>query len=172
MKNFRKLLPFTLSALIVVLDQITKALVMKNIPLNSIKYSFFGDLIYICHVRNLGAAFSMGEGRSDFFRILVFIIHPIALMAFVFYLIVSEKAPLSRYQRWVCAGIAGGGIGTLIDRIFRFDSGVVDFVSVKFFGIFGLERWPTFNVSDSCVVVFVILFAISVLFPSKDRKEN
>ena len=56
-------------------------------------------------------------------------------------------------------------------RIFRFDEGVVDFISVKFYGIFGLERWPTFNISDSCVVVFVILFAVSVLV-SGGRKEK
>ncbi len=58
----------------------------------------------------------------------------------------------------------------MIDRVFRFNEGVVDFISVKFYGIFGLERWPTFNISDSCVVVFVILFALSVIF-TKEKKR-
>ena len=55
-------------------------------------------------------------------------------------------------------------------RLFRFDQGVVDFISVKFYGIFGMDRWPTFNLSDSFVVVFVILFAISVIFTRETRK--
>jgi len=50
----------------------------------------------------------------------------------------------------------------LLDRFFRAE-GVVDFIDVKFFGLFGLERWPTFNVADSAIVVcgaglFIALF--------------
>ena len=171
MKENRRFLPFVLTIVLVVIDQISKALVMKYIPLNTIWKKFFGDFLYICHVRNTGAAFSLGAGSSVFLRILVFIILPAALMAFMCYLIASKKSPLSNAQKWFVAVIAVGGIGTLIDRIFRFDEGVVDFISVKFYGIFGLERWPTFNISDSCVVVFVILFAISVIF-SKDKEKK
>ena len=171
MKENRRFLPFVLTIVLVVIDQTSKALVMKYIPLNTIWKKFFGDFLYICHVRNTGAAFSLGAGSSVFLRILVFILLPAALMAFMCYLIASKKSPLSNAQKWFVAGIAGGGIGTLIDRIFRFDEGVVDFISVKFYGIFGLERWPTFNISDSCVVVFVILFAISVIF-SKDKEKK
>ncbi len=159
----KKFLPFLLSLGIVIFDQITKYLVVKNIPEGTVSKKFFGDFLWICHVRNTGAAFSLGAEGSDFMRIVVLIILPIALMVFVGWLIVSEKNFFSSAQRWFAAGILGGGIGTIIDRIFRFDSGVVDFISVKFYGIFGLERWPTFNVSDSCVVVFVILLAISMV---------
>ena len=171
MKENRRFLPFVLTVALVVIDQISKALVMKYIPLNTIYKRFFGDFLYICHVRNTGAAFSLGAGSSVFLRVLVFVILPAALMAFMCYLIASKKSPLTNAQKWFVAGIAGGGIGTLIDRIFRFNEGVVDFISVKFYGIFGLERWPTFNISDSCVVVFVILFAISVIF-SRDKEKK
>lgn len=171
MKENRRFLPFVLTVALVVIDQISKVLVMKYIPLNTIYKRFFGDFLYICHVRNTGAAFSLGAGSSVFLRVLVFVVLPAALMAFMCYLIASKKSPLSNAQKWFVAGIAGGGIGTLIDRIFRFNEGVVDFISVKFYGIFGLERWPTFNVSDSCVVVFVILFAISVIF-TRDKEKK
>ena len=171
MKENRRFLPFVLTVALVVIDQISKALVMKYIPLNTIYKRFFGDFLYICHVRNTGAAFSLGAGSSVFLRVLVFVVLPAALMAFMCYLIASKKSPLTNAQKWFVAGIAGGGIGTLIDRIFRFNEGVVDFISVKFYGIFGLERWPTFNISDSCVVVFVILFAISVIF-TRDKEKK
>jgi signal peptidase II len=39
----------------------------------------------------------------------------------------------------------------------------VDFLSFKFYGLFGLERWPTFNVADASVVVSVCLLAISTI---------
>ncbi len=170
MKDFRRFKPFLLTLILVVVDQISKALVIRYIPLNTVGARLFGDFLIICHVRNTGAAFSLGAGSSVFLRILVFIVLPAALMAFIAYLICARKNQLTDIQRWFAAGILGGGIGTLIDRVFRFNEGVVDFISVKFYGIFGLERWPTFNISDSCVVVFVILFALSVIF-TKEKKR-
>ena len=68
----------------------------------------------------------------------------------------------NKLQRWAIMGIVGGGLGNLIDRFFRAE-GVVDFIDVKFYGLFGLERWPTFNVADSAVVVCGILLIISFL---------
>lgn len=168
----KNLLPFLLSLGIVILDQVTKCLVVKYIPLNTIAKKYFGDFLWICHVRNTGAAFSLGAEGSTFMRIVVLIIFPVALMAFVGYLVATKKDYLTSAQRWFAAGILGGGVGTIIDRIFRFDTGVVDFISVKFYGILGMERWPTFNVSDSCVVIFVILLAISMIFSKTEKKEK
>jgi len=169
MKDSKRFLPFILTAALVVVDQISKLLVMKFIPLNTIGASFFGDFLIICHVRNTGVAFSMGADSPLFIRVLLFIILPAALMVVLCWLIATSRNILTRTQRWFVAGIAGGGIGTLVDRVFRFDEGVVDFISVKFYGIFGLDRWPTFNLSDSFVVVFVILFAFSVIFTRESK---
>ncbi|MBO4409711.1 MAG: signal peptidase II [Spirochaetales bacterium] len=168
----KRFLPFILTLALVAVDQISKILVIKNIPLNQIGASFFNDFIIICHVRNTGAAFSLGAGGSVFLRVLLFILLPLALMVGICVMIVTDKIKLTNAQRWFLAGIAGGGFGTLIDRIFRFDEGVVDFISIKFYGLFGLDRWPTFNISDSCVVVFVILFALSVLFSGNGREDG
>ena len=172
MRESKRLLPFILTAALVLVDQISKILVMKSIPLNTVGASFFGDFLIICHVRNTGVAFSMGADSPLFVRVLLFVVVPMLLMAFLCWLIATGKNILTDTQRWLVAGIAGGGFGTLVDRIFRFDQGVVDFISVKFYGIFGLDRWPTFNLSDSFVVVFVILFAISVIFTKGTNNEG
>ncbi len=169
MNDLRRYKPFLLTAILVLVDQISKLLVIKYIPLNTVGARLFGDFLIICHVRNTGAAFSLGAGSSVFIRVLVFIILPAFLMGALCVMVATKRNFLTDLQRWFVAGIVGGGIGTLIDRIFRFNEGVVDFISVKFYGIFGLERWPTFNISDSCVVLFVILFALSVIF-TKERK--
>ena len=180
MKDSRRFLPFILMVALVVVDQISKLIIMKCIPLNSVGFTLFGDFLIICHVRNTGAAFSLGAGSSTFLRVLVFIILPLALMVLMCFMVATRKKLLTNAQKWFVAGIAGGGFGTLFDRIFRFNEGVVDFISVKFYGLFGMERWPTFNLSDSFVVVFVILFAISVIVQKspeegqepKGRKEK
>ena len=60
----------------------------------------------------------------------------------------------------------------MIDRIFR-SLRVVDFISVKFYGLFGLERFPTWNVADSAVVVSVILLLLSFIIKEvKGSKKN
>jgi signal peptidase II len=64
----------------------------------------------------------------------------------------------------------GGGLGNVIDRIFR-SEGVVDFLSFKFYGLFGFERWPTFNVADSSVVVCAVLLVISTILVDSRRKS-
>ena len=172
MKDCKRFLPFILTVALVVVDQISKLIIMKCIPLNTVGTTLFGDFLIICHVRNTGAAFSLGAGSSAFLRVLVFIILPLALMVLMCFLVATRKKLLTNSQRWFVAGIAGGGFGTLFDRIFRFNDGVVDFISIKFYGLFGMERWPTFNLSDSFVVVFVILFALSVIFQKSPEAEE
>ena len=77
----------------------------------------------------------------------------------------------TRLQCWAIMGIVGGGLGNIIDRIFR-SEGVVDFIDVKFYGLFGLERWPTFNVADAAVVVCGVLLFASFIFNEKKKKNT
>ena len=165
---FGKLVPFVLTALVIIFDQITKFAIVKTIPPFSIGRSFFGDLLRIVHVSNLGAAFSMGDSLPPPLRRIVLAFFPLVVICvvIVFYL---RSDDFTKLQRWAICGIIGGGIGNLIDRFFR-PAGVVDFIDVKFFGIFGLERWPTFNVADSSVVVCGILLVISFfIMPNKQE---
>ena len=79
----------------------------------------------------------------------------------------SEITPL---QKWCLAGIVGGGIGNLIDRIFR-SLRVVDWISTYNGGLFGMERFPTYNIADAAVVISVIILIVS-LFVSERRKSK
>lgn len=158
-------LPFILSGVLILADQLTKAMVVAFIPPGTIGLGSFGDLLNIIHVRNTGIAFSIGQDAPDFVRIGVFVILPLAVMVFLAFYLVRGK-DLSVYQRWILAGIVGGGLGNLIDRIFR-PEGVVDFLSVRFYGFLGMERFPTFNVADSSVVVCGILLFLSIFFQKR-----
>lgn len=170
-KNLKsKLLPLSLALFVIILDQITKTLVVKNIPLYTIGAEFFGDFLRIIHVSNTGVAFSVGASWSDIVRFASFVIVPVIVIVLVF-IVYFRNNEWTVLQRWAIMGIVGGGIGNLIDRAFRAE-GVVDFVDVKFFGIFGLERWPTFNVADSAIIVFGILLAITFIISLKKDKST
>ncbi|MCL2229858.1 MAG: signal peptidase II [Treponema sp.] len=178
-----KILPLSLTAGILLLDQITKSIIANNWPIepgNSYYYFFdekisqlsmviadvFGNgFLQIIHVRNKAIAFSIGEDLPEVLKPVIFIVVPLLVLGFiVWYFLRTDE--FSGMQRWAAAGIIGGGLGNISDRIFRPD-GVVDFISVKFYGLFGFDRWPTFNVADSSVVVCCILLIVTMLIPVK-----
>ena len=167
-----KFLPLILAVLVIVADQVTKMLVVKNIPPFGIGAQFFGDFLRIIHVYNPGVAFSFGASWPIFLRRILFSIVPIVVLTIVM-IIYFRNDDLTRLQRWAICGIAGGGIGNIIDRLFRAE-GVVDFIDVKFYGLFGMQRWPTFNVADSAVVVCGIILAVSfiVLIVKESRAKK
>ena len=169
-----KLWPISLAAIVIIIDQITKILVMKNIPIYTIGAQFFGDFLRIIHVANTGVAFSVGATWSETLRRFLFSLIPLIVIGIVI-TIYFRNNTWTKLQRWAIMGIVGGGLGNLIDRFFRTE-GVVDFIDVKFYGLFGLERWPTFNVADSAVVVcgiiLVISFIVSYIQETKSGKEQ
>jgi len=170
LKLKEKIIPLSLTAFIVIVDQIVKAVIVKIKPQTGlIKDVFNNDFLWIYHVRNKAIAFSLGENFPEPVKKVAFVIVPILVLGFLFwYYLKSDE--FSGIQRWAAAGIIGGGIGNIIDRIFRSD-GVVDFISVRIYGLFGWDRWPTFNIADSSVVVCCILLFITILINPKKKEE-
>jgi signal peptidase II len=165
-----KLVPLLLTVALFALDQATKALVVAHIPVRHIGAAFFGDLIRIIHVYNPGIAFSIGNSLPLDVRNVVFALLPLAIVALVFATYIRSD-DFTRVQRWAIAAVIGGGLGNLADRFFRND-GVVDFIDIKFFGIFGLERWPTFNVADMSVLIGAGIFMASVIIAAKNTEKS
>ena len=181
-KNLKsKVMPLVLAVVVIVLDQITKMLVVNYIQPYTIGAQFFGDFIRLIHVYNTGVAFSVGAGWPDLARRILFSIIPVLVLVLVM-VVYFRNNDFTKLQRWAISGIVGGGFGNIIDRIFR-SNGVIDFIDVKWFGIekspiglFRMTRWPTFNVADSAVVVCGILllisFAITISKESKSKKAD
>ncbi|MBT3273598.1 MAG: signal peptidase II [Spirochaetales bacterium] len=169
-KISQKYLPFVLTVGIMIFDQITKYLVVVNIGYRAIGLRIFGDFIWIIHTKNLGVAFSIGDSLPEVARRLLFIIFPLIVMALVVVYYFKAK-DLTPGMRWAFAGILGGGLGNQIDRVFRPD-GVVDFLSVKFYGIFGMQRFAAFNVADSSIVVSGILLVILIILQERRSHEQ
>lgn len=166
-------LPFVLSFAIILADQISKAFIVHFIPEGEIGASLFNGWLWICHVRNDAVAFSMGSGLPTFVKYVAFILFPIFLMVLVGYSVISKKVDgeFNTFQRWCLAGILGGGIGNLVDRIFR-HLRVVDWISTDLNGFMEMDRFPTWNIADGSVVVSVILLLISfIVVWVKERKK-
>ena len=179
-------MPLILTGAIVLVDQITKIIIAGFFKIfDGFPRTYWGDppiadlfgngFFQIIHVRNKAIAFSLGSGISETLRPILFIVLPLLVLGFLFWYYL-KSTDFTKLQRWVMAGILGGGFGNIIDRIFRTD-GVVDFISVKFFGIVNSpiailrwDRWPTFNIADSSVVVCCIILFLSILIPSKKSK--
>ena len=119
---------------------------------------------------NLGMAFSLLDKLAPGPRALILIALPLVLVAAVIVFYFKSDEPNS-LQRWALCGIVGGGLGNVIDRIFRAD-GVVDFISFKFYGLFGYDRFPTFNVADSSVVVSALILVISTIVLDSRRVDH
>ncbi len=160
-----RLLPLVLSAGIILADQVTKIIVISRIPKGT-SVSVIGDFFRLIHVQNPAIAFSIGHAIEAGARRTLFMLLPLAVIALLFLYYLFTRDPLTRFQKWCFGALVGGGLGNYVDRIFRPD-GVVDFLDFRFYGIFGLDRWPTFNLADATVVVAGILLFISFLFPTK-----
>ena len=153
----KKYLYFLLPIIYVVLDHITKFLVIKYIPYySSIKIN---DYFSIVNVSNTGVAFSMFQNNNVFFIILVSLV-----IIFLIYFISKNKKVLTKLQTHSLLLILAGGIGNLIDRLFR--GAVVDFIDIGYKEVY---RWPAFNIADSCVCIGITLFIVSILFFNKSK---
>jgi len=164
-----RLLPLSLSAAVVVVDQASKALVVRLLPYGR-PVPVIGEFLRFTHVTNTAIAFSIGSGLGGPGRFLLATVVPLlVLIVLALYFLFGRD--LSRAQRWILAAILGGGLGNHADRVFR-GGAVVDFVDVRFYGIFGLERWPVFNVADSTVVVAGITLLLTLLLSAAPKTKT
>jgi signal peptidase II len=137
-----------LSAALVAADQVIKMLVMQNLkPVGKITAIHgFLDFFYL---ENRGAAFGILQNQRWFFIVIIILISAAIIIALFTY----HNHEFFSYAASVL--IIGGGIGNLIDRIFR--GYVIDYISVSFFP-------PIFNFADCCVTVGTVFLIIHILF--------
>jgi len=140
---------------VVVLDQITKALIRPMLTLHESKEIIPGFLD-LTRVHNTGAAFGMLNAVDFPFKTLVLsIVAAVALGGVAWY---AATVPLSdRLARLGIAGVLGGAIGNLIDRATY--GYVLDFVDAYWNG---WHFWA-FNVADAAITVGVIFMILDIL---------
>ena len=153
---------FAVITVAIVLDQLTKAMVVDSLSLyesREIIPGFF-NLVY---VTNSGAAFSMLADVNSPWRHYFFL--TIGSAALVGLTIVYWKLRKANWlYSWALALIAGGAAGNLIDRV-RFGS-VIDFLDIYI----GNYHWPAFNIADSAICIGAGLFLIINIFDTRNQE--
>ena len=144
--------------IVVVLDQLTKALVVQYLGPPGIRQpiSLIGDYLVLFYIRNNGAAFSLFDNNS--IALVVLIIAAIAIITYL-YLRMLNSGPLA--YKLIFGMIIGGALSNLIDRA-RHSGYVVDFISFRIpqIGFY----FAIFNLADAAISVGVFLLFITVLF--------
>jgi signal peptidase II len=148
--------PWFVAALsLIILDQITKAIVRYSMHIHESIPLIGTNFLKLTYVSNPGVAF----GVEILGRWFLIALNLIAAVFLVFYLI--RLARKKNLLCWPMMLFLAGAIGNTIDRIFIGE--VVDFVDIDFPDII-MERWPVFNVADSCVTIGIVFVLILVLF--------
>jgi signal peptidase II len=130
--------PVLVAVAVIVVDQVTKAIVRAEIAPYEQVHVLPG--VKLVHSENTGVAFSVLSGGGP----LVVIVAVVALGALLAFFVTHLTRPLV----WLPTGLLlGGAAGNLIDRV-RSGS-VTDFVK--------LPHWPAFNVADIGVTVGVVV---------------
>ena len=137
-----------------VLDQLTKILVMLKLPLGS-QISLIPGLLNLVHVRNKGAAFGLLAGWSAAYAWLFFVATTgvaLGVLGYLLWRLPDDHWPAALGYSLILTG----ALGNLIDRV-RLGE-VVDFIDVYW----GRYHWPAFNVADSlvCVGAAVLVWVI------------
>ncbi len=148
-------LVFAPALIVVVLDQLTKALVLDRMTLHE-SISVIDGFFALTYVRNTGAAFGILAGHSAAFRVPALL--AVATLALAVLLWFVRTVALDR--RWViaaCGGVLGGAVGNMIDRAAYGE--VIDFLDLYV----GAYHWPAFNVADMAITIGVVVLCLDAL---------
>ena len=152
---------YGLAALVVVLDQLSKWIVLENIR--------FGETIYVAPFWNWvltwnpGAAFSFLADQPGWQR-WFFTVLALAVSGWIAFEL--RKHPGQKLLSLALTLVMGGALGNVIDRV-RFGA-VVDFVQWHAAGFY----WPAFNVADSAIVLGIAYIVLDGLFFEPKRKST
>lgn len=155
------LIYYAIAGLVILLDQITKWLVVKNMELGE-RIDVLEPYLSLFSHRNRGAAWGMLEGQMWLFTIVT-----IVVIVGILYYFHKEAKGHALFSLSLML-LLGGAIGNFIDRLFRGE--VVDFVSVLIPII--QYDFPIFNIADAALSVGVALLIIHIILDEKKNKEK
>jgi signal peptidase II len=163
MKDRRPLL-FVISALVILLDRLTKAWIVGHIREGD-AIPVWDHVFRLTHVRNPGAAFSLFVDAAHpllMHKLLAWFSILAAVVIFVIILAIGRRCTPTAFA---LALVLGGTIGNLWDRL-RYGM-VTDFLEVHIVHY----HWPDFNIADSSIVIGGILLILDSL-RSQRRPEQ
>ncbi len=135
-----------IAGVIVVLDQVTKHLIVSRMA-HGETFSLVPNILNLTHVRNYGAAFGLFYGQR------LLLLGAVIILVVAMMVLWKDIVRLGKSAVWASACVLGGALGNFLDRV-RLGY-VVDFIDVGF--------WPVFNVADSAIVVGSLVLVYVIL---------
>lgn len=163
MKRIIALISIILSTL--ALDQISKAIVVNTMTYGEIgTIPIIPNFLHLTYIHNDGMAFGLADNTVG--RVIFMAVSTVAIIGIGIYLFRFCKEGM--LLQTGLALIVSGGIGNMIDRIFRYN--VIDMIDFR-----GIWHY-IFNVADAfvCIGAFIVALALilSILKEKKNPKED
>ncbi len=141
---------------VLLLDQGTKALVLRKLPLHE-SVPVVSGFFNLVHVRNRGMAFGLlNRPDNDLGSLLLVGATLVALAILLFWF--RRLRPDETMTIVPLSLVLGGAVGNLVDRLYHRE--VIDFLDFHL----GRHHWPAFNVADAAITVGTVLLAAGFLF--------
>ncbi len=143
------------AVVVVVADQVTKQLALDNLRGDGV--DILGGLVTLRLAYNPGGAFGILPGVPWLFAVAAAIIGVVVVW--------TARQAESKGAAIALGLILGGGVGNIVDRVFRdLDGRVVDFVD--------LHWWPLFNLADAAIVFGVVFLLWSSIRSARREKAR
>jgi signal peptidase II len=156
MKRKTQIALLVFMAAIVGLDQLTKYLTVRGIPMGE-QVPLIPGVIHLTYVRNTGAAFSLFSGMRWLFLLLVVVFFAAPV------LLIRRGVVTRTAELWSLAAIGGGALGNAIDRLLY--GSVIDMIEPEFID------FAVFNVADSFITCGAVVLVIFLLFFDRKKKS-
>lgn len=155
----RKKFIYSISFIVLLLDQLIKLVVMNNMKLHQ-EIKIIPNFFSLYYVENPGAAFSI-LGNQTLFLIIVSVICLILIKEYI-----KKEKELSNLAIISLGMIVGGTIGNLFDRILY--KAVIDYLA---FDIFEYS-FPVFNLADIAITVGSLLLLLSYSIENLQKNKS
>lgn len=158
-----------LSLLLVVVDQVVKAVVVARLVDVGASIPVIQDFFHLTYVRNAGMVFGIGGDESGIPLIVFLVIGTVALCAFGYMIAKNDYKDKRRFFYALALSLlVAGALGNLVDRVFQFDHRVVDYLDFR--GIWDY----VFNFADMCLSVGIALYLFDqfILDPKRVKEDK
>lgn len=148
-----------LSALIIIADQISKQVVVKQLDLY--ERVVLLPFLNLTRTHNTGAAFSILSDAAPLFFVLLAVAISIGILIWL-----RRNPDHERLTAISLCLILGGALGNAIDRATR--GHVIDFIDVYA----ASWHWPAFNVADSAITVGALLILLDMFLQGRGERRK
>ena len=150
-------------AIVLATDQFTKYLVKTNFEIGK-SYDFLPGFVNFTYIHNTGGAWGMLRGYT-WLLLSVTIVVMLVCMA-----LLLKCGAKNKVMFWSIMLILSGGLGNMIDRLFR-GGLVVDFLQFDFW-----QDFPVFNIADCAIVIgcglLILHFILDWIKEKKEKKVS